>query len=45
MLTVANLPAQALQNLLNPYSILVKLVSNNESIPGSFWGEFRGRIN
>lgn len=39
MLTVADLPAQALQNLLEPYSILIKFVSNNEPIPGSFWGD------
>jgi hypothetical protein len=39
MLTVADLPAQALQNLLNPYSILVKIVPNSEAIPGSFWGD------
>ncbi|GMR16284.1 MAG: hypothetical protein BMS9Abin31_0606 [Gammaproteobacteria bacterium] len=38
MLTVADLPAQALQNLLEPYSILIKYVANNEPIPGSFWG-------
>lgn len=39
MLTVSDLPAQALQNLLDPYSILLKLVANNEPIPGSFWGD------
>ena len=39
MLTVADLPAQALQNLLNQYSIKVKMVPNTEPIPGSFWGE------
>ena len=39
MLTVADLPALALQNLLNPYSILVKIVPNSEAIPGSFWGD------
>lgn len=39
MLTVADLPDQALQNLLDPYSILVKFVANNEAIPGSFWGD------
>ncbi|MCK5722458.1 MAG: hypothetical protein KAI84_07950 [Gammaproteobacteria bacterium] len=39
MLTVANLPAQALQNLLHIYSIQVKSVANSETIPGSFWGD------
>jgi len=39
MLTVANLPAQALQNLLHIYSIQVKSVANSEIIPGSFWGD------
>lgn len=39
MLTVANLPAQALQNLLQIYSIQVKSVANSETIPGSFWGD------
>lgn len=39
MLTVANLPAQALQNLLHIYSIQVKSVANSKTIPGSFWGD------
>ncbi len=39
MLKVANLPEQALQNLLHVYSIQVKSVANNETIPGSFWGD------
>lgn len=39
MLTVTNLPAQALQNLLHIYSIQVKSVANSEAIPGSFWGD------
>ena len=39
MLTVANLPAQALQNLLHIYSIQIKSVTNSEAIPGSFWGD------
>ena len=39
MLTVADLPAQALQNLLSTYSIIVESVPNNEAIPGSFWGD------
>ncbi len=38
MLTVADLPAQALQNLLNSYSIQVETVANSVAIPGSFWG-------
>jgi hypothetical protein len=44
MLTVADLPPQSLQNLLNPYSILVKIVPNNEAIPGSFWGDSEAGI-
>ena len=39
MLTVADLPAQALQKLLNPYFINVKIIPNSETIPGSFWGD------
>lgn len=39
MLTVADLPAQALQNLLSTYSIIVESVPNNGPIPGSFWGD------
>jgi len=39
MLTVTNLPVQALQNLLHIYSIQVKSVANSETIPGSFWGD------
>ena len=39
MLTVADLPEQALQNLLSTYLIEVKIVPNNEPIPGSFWGD------
>lgn len=39
MLTVADLPAQALQNLLLTYSIIVEFVPNNDPIPGSFWGD------
>ena len=39
MLTVANLPEQALQNLLHIYSIQVKSVADSETIPGSFWGD------
>ena len=44
MLTVADLPPQSLQNLLNPYSILVKIVPNEEVIPGSFWGDSEAGI-
>ena len=39
MLTVADLPSQALQNLLTTYTIQVKIVPNHEDIPGSFWGD------
>ena len=39
MLTVADLPSQALQNLLSTYAIQVKIVPNSEGIPGSFWGD------
>ena len=39
MLTVADLQAQALQSLLDTYSIEVKFVTNSEPIPGSFWGD------
>jgi hypothetical protein len=39
MLTVADLPIQALEVLLAPYSIQIKNVANNETIPGSFWGD------
>lgn len=39
MLTIADLPNGALENLLAPYYLTIKNVSNNQSIPGSFWGE------
>lgn len=39
MLNVADLPTSALQNLLNPYSMQVKTIPNDEPIPGSFWGD------
>lgn len=39
MLTVADLPEQALQNLLKSYSIIVEIVPNTEAVPGSFWGD------
>lgn len=44
MLIVADLPAQALQDLLTPYSLEVKTVPENEAIPGSFWGESEAGI-
>jgi len=44
MLTVADLPAQALQDLLTTYSMSVKTVPNNEPIPGSFWGDSEAGI-
>ena len=39
MLFASDLPTQALQDLLSTYSLTVKFVSNNELIPGSFWGD------
>lgn len=39
MLTVADLPAQALQNLLSIYLIIVESVPDKAPIPGSFWGD------
>ena len=39
MLFASDLPAQALQDLLSTYSLTVEFVSNNEQIPGSFWGD------
>lgn len=44
MLTVADLPASALQDLLSSYLIEVKMVPNNEPIPGSFWGDSEAGI-
>ena len=44
MLSVADLPAQALQNLLSAYSIKVEFVPQNEDIPGSFWGDSEAGI-
>jgi hypothetical protein len=44
MLTVADLPAQALQDLLAPYSITIKTVAENKAIPGSFWGDSEAGI-
>jgi len=39
MLTIADLPERALEDLLSPYHLVIKSVSNDESIPGSFWGD------
>ena len=44
MLTVADLPSQALQNLLHPYDISLEIVSNSSPIPGSFWGDSEAGI-
>lgn len=44
MLTVADLPTQALQELLEPYAIEVKIVANSKPIPGSFWGDSEAGI-
>lgn len=44
MLTVADLPTQALQELLDPYSVEVKIVPNSKPIPGSFWGDSEAGI-
>ena len=44
MLTVADLPTHALQNLLNVYSIIVEKVPNKAVIPGSFWGDSEAGI-
>lgn len=46
MLTMADLPANSLQSLLSPYSLLVEFVPSNDKIPGSFWGDSEaGLIN
>lgn len=37
--TCSQLPANALQQLLERYAIQVHSVDNGESIPGSFWGD------
>jgi len=39
MLTVADLPANSLQDLLSTYSLIIEFVDNEEKIPGSFWGD------
>ncbi len=44
MLTVADLPPHALQNLLNPYKILLEVVPDSAPIPGSFWGDSEAGI-
>lgn len=44
MLTVADLPSHALQNLLDPYAILLEIVPNSAPIPGSFWGDSEAGI-
>ena len=44
MLTVADLPPLALENLLSSYSIIVESVPNNDPIPGSFWGDSEAGI-
>jgi len=44
MLTVADLPSDALQNLLDPYAIFLEIVPNSAPIPGSFWGDSEAGI-
>ena len=44
MLTIADLPPQALENLLFPYAIQIEIVANNAIIPGSFWGDSEAGI-
>lgn len=39
MLTITDLPDNALEKLLAPYNLTIKSVPNNQSIPGSFWGD------
>lgn len=39
MLTVADLPANSLEDLLSTYSLIVEFIPNKEKIPGSFWGD------
>jgi len=39
MLTVADLPTQALEKLLSRYAMEIVIVPDSEAIPGSFWGE------
>ena len=44
MLTTADLPLHALENLLQPYGIEIKNVANDKDIPGSFWGDTEAGI-
>lgn len=39
VLTCADLPANALQELLAPYELEVVWVAETETLPGSFWGD------
>ena len=39
MLTIADLPKIALDQLLEPYNLTIQSVPNNSKIPGSFWGD------
>lgn len=44
MLNVSNLPEHALENLLAPYAMSVKIVPSNKPIPGSFWGDLEAGL-
>jgi hypothetical protein len=44
MLTIADLPFLALEDLLSPYGIQINTIPNNEAIPGSFWGDSEAGI-
>ena len=44
MLTTADLPLHALENLLRPYAIEIKYIENHKDIPGSFWGDTEAGI-
>lgn len=44
MLTIADLPSHAIEKLLQPYGIQIKIVPNNKPIPGSFWGDSEAGI-
>ena len=39
VIACSELPENALKNLLTPYQLEIKMVSNHTDIPGSFWGE------
>jgi len=39
VLTCADLPSNALQQLLTPYDLEVVWVNDNVELPGSFWGD------